>query len=204
VGVPGTGPAHHGLTWMTREPNVACGSVEIDLRRVREGTHSLAVDGRGAPLVVDPESGLSLADWRLEGEISPDGQDHRVRGFLTGTLETVCDRCLTRVGREIRADLDVRVVVADEGARKPEPSPEGVVHVASDATVLDLTDSLRAAVLLEVPIKNVCREDCRGLCPVCGANRNEESCDCRPTANDPRWDALRSAFDSTTRDEPKE
>jgi uncharacterized protein len=187
---------------MGSQPNVVGGSMKVDLRRVQEGTHPLVLDGRDAAFALDEDTERTLTGFRFEGEISSEGMDRRVCGSLTGTLETVCDRCLTRIDREVQADLDVRVVV-EKSARDTE-SPEGVIQVASDTTVLDLTSPFRAAVLLEVPIKNLCRDDCRGICPRCGVNRNKEPCDCDPTPIDPRWDALRSAFETPSSETPEE
>ncbi len=65
----------------------------------------------------------------------------------------------------------------------------GYAPIAEDPT-LDLGPAFRAAVLLEVPIKNVCRGNCRGLCPVCGADRNTAPCTCETPRGDPRWKAL--------------
>ena len=56
---------------------------------------------------------------------------------------------------------------------------------------LQLEDVLREQVLLAVPLKVVCRDDCKGLCPSCGVNRNAESCSCAPPLGDPRWSALK-------------
>jgi uncharacterized metal-binding protein YceD (DUF177 family) len=176
--------------------------MEIDLRRVEEGAQPLAVDGRGDSLVLDADTGQELSGWRFEGRVSSVAGDRRIRGSLTGRLSVVCDRCLAPIDREVRADLDIRIVVADGAV--PGGRDEGVVTVASDASVVDLADPLRAAALLEVPIQNLCREDCRGICPSCGTNRNERSCGCKRTSTDPRWDALKSVFDSTARQEPKE
>jgi uncharacterized protein len=187
---------------MTQAPNVPGGSFPIDLRRVEEGTHPLVRDARDGALVLDPETGQRLAGWRFEGSITSAAGDRRVRGFLEGTLATVCDRCLAPIEREVRAELDVRILVADAPA-PGEGDSEGAVTVGSDATVVDLADPLRAAVLLEVPIQNLCRDDCRGICPRCGANRNEELCGCKPTQSDPRWDALKGVFDSTAREQTK-
>jgi uncharacterized protein len=177
--------------------------MEIDLRRVEEDSQPLVVEGRGDPLVLDPDTGQALTGWRFEGRISSAGEERRVGGTLTGTLAAVCDRCLAPIDREVRAELDVRIVVTDGGATEGRDT-EGVVFVASDAAVVDLAEPLRAAALLEVPIQNLCREDCRGICPRCGANRNEAPCGCKRTSTDPRWDALKGVFDSTARKEPKE
>ena len=54
-----------------------------------------------------------------------------------------------------------------------------------------LEDVLREQVLLAVPLKVTCREDCKGLCPVCGKNRNTEPCSCAPLMGDPRWSPLK-------------
>ena len=55
---------------------------------------------------------------------------------------------------------------------------------------MELEDSLREQILLAVPIKSLCRYDCKGLCPVCGVNRNQQLCDCDQHQPDPRWAAL--------------
>jgi uncharacterized protein len=54
-----------------------------------------------------------------------------------------------------------------------------------------LEDALREQVLLAVPIKVVCRDECKGLCPACGRNQNIEPCSCAPPLGDPRWSALK-------------
>jgi uncharacterized protein len=64
-----------------------------------------------------------------------------------------------------------------------------VGYYQGDGLVLE--DVLREQVLLAVPLKVVCREDCKGLCPTCGKNRNTEPCSCAATLGDPRWSALK-------------
>jgi len=179
---------------MSGEPNLGRGSLRIDLRAFQEGTHPLVLGGGEVRLVVEAEAGRILHAWRFEGELSRWGEDYRVRGSLTGNLETVCDRCLARFERRIRTGIDVRARLGDPARGGGEDVAEGALRLAPDGAVLDLTDGFREAVLLEVPIKNVCREDCRGLCPDCGANRNEGPCGCGPGPGDPRWDALREAL----------
>jgi len=53
-----------------------------------------------------------------------------------------------------------------------------------------LEDVLKEQILLALPVKQVCRADCKGLCPLCGKNLNAESCDCEVSMPDPRWSAL--------------
>jgi len=61
--------------------------------------------------------------------------------------------------------------------------------------ILDLSEVIRQEILLALPITPICREDCAGLCPICGANRNLETCHCQDTASDPRWAALSALLD---------
>jgi uncharacterized protein len=62
-----------------------------------------------------------------------------------------------------------------------------------DGLELDLTYEVREAVLVDIPIQNLCSADCRGLCPTCGIDLATGQCDCRRDAIDPRWEALRKA-----------
>jgi uncharacterized protein len=64
---------------------------------------------------------------------------------------------------------------------------------------VELEDILREQVLLAVPIKTVCREECKGLCPQCGKNLNTGECQCEPVAGDPRWDALKGLRDKLSK-----
>jgi uncharacterized protein len=64
--------------------------------------------------------------------------------------------------------------------------------IPASTTAIDLTEDVRQTLLLSFPLKNLCREECRGLCPRCGTNWNEQACTCSDDVNDGRWDALRS------------
>lgn len=112
-----------------------------------------------------------------------------VRGQVTGHARSHCHRCLGTFARRVEARFEL---VVQRGA---ESSPgDEVVGVPERAPELDLSPFVREAVILEEPIRQLCRPDCPGLCPQCGMNRNEGSCDCRPPA-DPRWDALKKLMD---------
>jgi uncharacterized protein len=167
-------------------PNLARGSTGIDLRGVPDGCYPLTLSGSG--LVVDAELSRVLDEFRFEGSVSWTPGDRRIRGVLEGRYRSTCDRCLVPFERGVRVDLDVPVILAEEpGAKEAD---DAAVRTSASEPDLDLAGPFRAAVLLEVPIKNLCREDCRGLCPVCGADRNAGNCACQPTRGDPRWEAL--------------
>ncbi len=116
-----------------------------------------------------------------------DGQI-RVFGSLHTRLELLCARCLDAVLEEVSKDFDLYYRPVSTIAREEE------VHLKEDDTEiaffqgdgLFLADVLAEQVNLAVPMKVICRSDCRGLCPTCGANLNHEECHCESRAADPR------------------
>jgi len=124
-------------------------------------------------------------------------RDIRVIGSLATQVEVSCARCLEAITHEVKRQFDLlyRPLGVDRRADEVaiHEADTEIGYYAGDG--LPLEDVLREQVLLEVPIKSVCREDCRGLCLQCGRNLNRESCDCAPALNDERWNALRDLKD---------
>ncbi len=105
-----------------------------------------------------------------------------VRGNITATWNSACSRCLEPVGGEIAVHVDELF----------ETHPlEGETYKL-DEDVIDLEPLVRDALLLELPLAPLCKDDCAGLCVTCGVNRNQTHCECVTTDLDPRWAALRS------------
>jgi uncharacterized protein len=186
---------------MAQNPKLARDTVTIDLSGIEEGTHPLVLDAPGISLTLRGGEKRRFRDFAFDGTVTRSGADYRVRGSLVGTLESLCDRCLSGFAREIRTELEVAVVAGDVPPAAPGEASDQALRLPAGETLLDLAESFREVVLLEIPIKNVCDEDCRGLCPRCGVNRNEQACDCEPSGGDPRWDALRGLADPADREE---
>jgi uncharacterized protein len=120
-------------------------------------------------------------------------QDIRLNGELATRLELLCARCLEPVAQDVtrKFDLLYRPLGTDAGNEELSVTvAEAEVGYYQGGGLL-LEDAIREQVLLAVPLKVVCREDCRGLCPTCGKNRNTEPCSCAPPLGDPRWSALK-------------
>ena len=108
-----------------------------------------------------------------------------VTGTLVAPWRAACRRC----ARDVGGVLDVRV----QERYTPGAAPDDDDAYPLVGEEIDLSDLVRDAVVLELPLAPLCREDCAGLCPSCGADRNEGPCGCQPET-DPRWatlDALR-------------
>ena len=124
-------------------------------------------------------------------------QDIRVVGKMSTRVEVACARCLDPVRRNVDRSFDLlyRPLGSDAGREEISVTQaEAEIGYYTGEGVL-LEDILREQLLLEVPIKVVCREDCKGLCPHCGQNLNQGSCNCVAQEQDPRWDALRGLRD---------
>jgi uncharacterized protein len=114
-----------------------------------------------------------------------------VRGRFRGEANVSCARCLEPVSVPLDVELEeVYEPTIDMLTGRPrDPEEEDRALWIDEHHILDLTEVLRQDVLLALPLNAVCREDCLGLCPTCGANLNEETCDCHPEP-DPRWGPL--------------
>ena len=122
-----------------------------------------------------------------------------VSGSLQAMMRVPCGRCLEPV--EVEVDLEIeehyRPTVAMSGGPMVDSIPEEDEDPATllDAQhTLDLSEVLRQAVLVAIPLNERCRDDCAGLCPICGVNRNSVECDCEPEP-DPRWSELRALLE---------
>lgn len=108
-------------------------------------------------------------------------------------VNATCARCLAPCGRLSTLDLEEECYPTIDPVTGRNMSPpdeaEGVLHIDT-RQMLDLTDVLRQYLLTDEPLKTLCRSDCLGLCPECGADLNTEKCKCDGPAIDPRWGAL--------------
>jgi uncharacterized protein len=120
-------------------------------------------------------------------------QDIRLKGKLQATLELLCARCLEPVEQKVDRTFDLlyRPQGTDAGHQELSVTDAEAEIGYYRGTGLLLEDTIREQVLLALPLKTLCREDCKGLCAHCGKNLNEGTCSCGETVEDPRWSALK-------------
>lgn len=124
-------------------------------------------------------------------------KDIRLNGHLSTSLEVSCARCLNPVLYDLARSFELlyRPQGVDAGREELSvtDSEAEVGYYRGDGLLLE--DVLREQVLLAVPLKLLCREDCKGLCPHCGKSLNLEPCNCSESLEDPRWAALKEIRD---------
>jgi uncharacterized protein len=118
----------------------------------------------------------------------------RITGRMRGSIEASCSRCLEPFAVAVDAPLDLMFLPIGEnaGVGEHEVGEDDLGVSFYREETIDLGDMMREQIYLAVPMKPLCREDCKGLCPVCGINRNREVCTCQSEWVDPRLDVLRS------------
>lgn len=120
-------------------------------------------------------------------------KDIRLNGELATVLQLACARCLEPLVQRVNRKFDLlyRPQGSDAGQEElPISGTEAEISYYQGEGLL-LEDALREQVLLALPLKVICREDCKGLCSHCGKNLNMEQCSCSEPQEDPRWSALK-------------
>ena len=119
--------------------------------------------------------------------------DIRLRGTLSGDFQALCARCATSIPQHVAEDFDLIFRPSGTDAALGERAiTEAETEIGYyESSGLSLEDVVREQVLLSLPERALCREDCKGLCPHCGENRNERDCGCESKQVDSRWSAQR-------------
>ena len=117
----------------------------------------------------------------------------RVSGRIQTEFESECDRCLGRATFPIDATFDLYYRSAGQQPTEEETAiDEGEAEMGFfEMPGLVLEDILREQVLFQFPMQRLCSPDCKGICPICGGNRNETDCECESHPGDDRWGALK-------------
>ena len=124
-------------------------------------------------------------------------QDIRLKGKLDTSLEADCARCIEPVVHKLSREFDLlyRPLGSDAGRDELSVTDAEAEIGYYQGEGLLLEDAVREQVLLALPLKMICREDCKGLCPQCGKNLNEGDCSCTAPVQDLRWAALKEIRD---------
>jgi uncharacterized protein len=159
--------------------------LSFDLRSLRE--RAASVDAEIAPddPVWQPTDPLPAGPVRVTGRLSPAGPDRYYwHGRIEGKVAVECRRCLAETTADVRDE--VHLIFAEAG----DPDDPDVYSIDPGTPELDLRPAVREQWLLDAPGYALCRPDCKGLCPTCGADLNAGDCECQPVTHS-RWAALR-------------
>lgn len=135
-----------------------------------------------------------VAPADLTFDIYKDKAQFRLAGRLTTTLELPCSRCLEAFTSPVACSFDLRYQPrsANTGEGEREVEEDDLSTAFYENEEIDLGQLMREQLYLALPMKPLCQDDCKGLCPQCGTNLNRGTCDCRREWEDPRLAVLRN------------
>ena len=172
--------------------------MKLDLRPLLAGERFLAFDFE-LPLTrsEDPSSFLYgvvfPSPMKVKGDITNTAGYMRMKLTLSVDYETACARCLAPLSGSFSLDLEKTVAPRNLLADLPEEKLEDFAIIEDG--FLDLDEPLYEQLEMEFPIRFLCREDCKGLCPRCGKNLNDGPCGCPEKEPDPRLEPLRKILE---------
>jgi uncharacterized protein len=142
---------------------------------------------------LDEEGARVTSETAVTGRARRKGEEVRLRGTIRTEVELSCARCLAPKPTPLEVEFDTSFIPQSAAARETENVellPENMGLAAFEGDAVDLDELVREQIVLALPTRHLCREDCKGLCPTCGADLNAEQCSCQTGEVDPRWSAL--------------
>ena len=151
--------------------------------------------------VYNPED-LSPVDERVtltaratvNGKIRLAGNEVFVNGHVDTRAQVECDRCLKPIELPVSTDFELEYISGSEyeSSDVAELTEAEMSVSVFDGAAIDVDEIVKEQILLAVPTRMLCREDCKGICPQCGTDRNTGECNCVTEEIDPRWAALKN------------
>jgi len=181
--------------------------VLLDLTRYRQPVSHFARTFQPDELGGDDDAYRVAVPVELEFDVHKDKDKFRLVGRIRTTLELPCSRCLEPFPFSERYPVRLRLHRRPAPAPKAEAAPPRTPRTPAeekelsedeldlvfyDEPILPFEEIVREQVLIALPMKPLCREDCRGLCPQCGKELNAGSCACEHETGDPRFAALKN------------
>jgi len=165
--------------------------VRFDLSTIEDQPIAFDEELTVTPERLDDPAVLVPVNVRLEGVLRAVGGSFRVEGRITADGSLACSRCLEPVAWRLSDSFEVEYRRTHPLDDEIELADEDLDVAFLDSDVLDLAEVAAEQLLLALPMRIVCHDECAGLCPRCGANLNREgACNCVDEV-DPRWEALR-------------
>jgi uncharacterized protein len=175
---------------MQREPEVLLDLSAIVAESGASGAFSYALQlPPSEELVTEGPVAVSL-------EVRNIGKALLVYGKFSGRVRLACARCLRDVITDVAGNIDEQFSLP--GITDPDLElidQEEPQEAAFSKQILNVSELIRQELLISLPLRVLCQEDCKGLCPTCGQDLNEKQCDCPPEMGHPAWETLRELME---------
>ena len=159
----------------------------IKLRGLAEGGHTLENTESPGLLGLDKERfGCPVL---LQIVIDKRRINYYLKIIVETSSDLECDRCLEKFSKQIKSTFSL--IYTEDTEFENLDSNEEMRYFPKNTDEISVDDDIRQNIVLEIPMKILCKEDCAGVCPKCGLNKNKEQCTCSGKQIDPRWEKLK-------------
>ncbi|CAN5666840.1 DUF177 domain-containing protein [soil metagenome] len=167
--------------------------MRVELARLDNNAGTFSHEYAAGELVLDDDGVVLAAAPQVSGHISRTEQKVVVEGEFAAIAELECNRCLQPVEWPVSSDFRLEYITAEvyKLLETAELAPEDLTLSIFDGEFIDIDGMVREQLLLAIPTRAICQENCKGFCPVCGAARNVSDCSCSALEIDPRWTGLK-------------
>jgi uncharacterized protein len=168
--------------------------MRIDLEKLEGGKGSFAHTYQPDELNPVDERVKLTQPLEAKGTVRRSGNDVFINGHIETRAQVECDRCLKPVELPVSADFTLEYIPGAEyeSSSAAALSEEEMAVSVFEGDAIDVDEIVKEQVLLAVPARTLCREDCKGICPECGIDLNTGQCNCATDEVDPRWAALKN------------
>ena len=172
--------------------------MRIELANVESGKGVFAHTYAADELVLEDERVKLIEPAEVSGKVRQQGSRSHVSGRVTARVQAECDRCLKSVELPIDSHFKLEYVTTEDyrAQQAVELTEEDLDLSVFDGEAIDIDELVKEELLLAVPDHVLCSEDCKGICAVCGANKNSVECGCEAREIDPRWAGLKKLVNS--------
>lgn len=167
----------------------------LDLREFEEFPATKTIQGDPTRLKLLSDSVLEVGAVEVELAIQSAGQEFFCQGRVVARLKLECARCLGSFEKVLEGTTDF-IICSEAEASEHIKDGDGEDYAVFEGNNLrvDIATQVRQVLALELSLKPICSDNCKGLCPLCGTDLNRRHCDCRKENSDPRWDGLKDVL----------
>ena len=164
----------------------------LDLREFEEFPAHKTIEAGPGAIKPFADTVVSVDGVSIEVDIQKAGEEYFCQADVKVRITGECARCLTNYPTELAGRTDF-IICSDSEENRVRATEDSEDYVFLKGTDLraDISEPVRQTAVLSLSLKPLCSEDCRGLCPQCGTNLNEGTCDCVKESIDPRWEGLK-------------
>ena len=159
----------------------------INISKLSDGIHEYRFDAEPSKLELDERFKNPLT---VEVRLDKNLKQIFLQAKVTVLLASVCDRCLDEASMQMDERYAMVYIQSDRSTVDVKEEEE-IQVLSSDTNYIDMDEDIRQYIELAIPKKMLCKEECLGICPICGGNKNLKPCDCSVQIPDSRWEELK-------------